>query len=270
MCSFTEARDFIVLSYEQGLISDEEFLVLYDSHKPKNSDLLYNMYESFDLDEMEDDECVAEFRVRKRDIPLLGEVLQIPEVVICNQRSIADGMEALCMLLKRLAYPVRYSDMVPRFAGPVPVLSMITNEVLDHVYRTHQHRICQWYPEVMNPLALQRYADAVANNGAPLQNCFGFIDGTVRPIARPDTNQPILYNGHKRVHAIKFQSVTLSNGIIGHLYSHTEGRCHDASMLRDSQLYQSLERFAFNPLGQPMCLYGDPAYPLRIHLQKPY
>ena len=84
MTSFTEARDFIVLSYEQGLISDEEFLVLYDSYKPKNLDLPYNMYESFDLDEMEDDECVVEFRVRKRDIPLLGEVLQIPEVVICN------------------------------------------------------------------------------------------------------------------------------------------------------------------------------------------
>ena len=33
---------------------------------------------------------------------------------------------------------------------------MIANEVLDHVYRTDQHRICQWYPEVMNPLALQR------------------------------------------------------------------------------------------------------------------
>ena len=32
-------------------------------------------------------------------------------------------------------------------------------------------------------------ADAVANKGAPLQNCFGFIDGTVRAIARPDTNQ---------------------------------------------------------------------------------
>lgn len=221
MTSFTEARDFTVLSYEQGLISDEEFLVLYDSYKPKNLDLPYNMYESFDLDEMEDDECVAEFRVRKRDIPLLGEVLQIPEVVICNQRSIADGTEALCMLLKRLAYPIRYSDMVPRFARPVPVLSMITNEVLDHVYRTHQHRICQWYPEVMNPLALQRYADAVANKGAPLQNCFGFIDGTVRPIARPDTNQRIVYNGHKRVHAIKFQSVTLPNGIIGHLYGPT-------------------------------------------------
>lgn len=43
-----------------------------------------------------------------------------------------------------------------------------------------------------------------------------------------------------------------------------------SNLIRDSQLYQSLERFDFNPLGQPMCLYGDPAYPLRFHLQKPY
>ena len=107
-------------------------MVLYDSYKPKNLDLPYNMYESFALNKMEDEKCVAEFRVRKRDIPL-----QIPEVVICNQQSIADGTEALCMLLKRLAYPVCYSDMMPRFAHPLLVLRMIANEVLNHVYRTH-------------------------------------------------------------------------------------------------------------------------------------
>ena len=49
-----------------------------------------------------------------------------------------------------------------------------------------------------------------------------------------------------------------------------EGRWHDAGMLRDSQLLQSLQMFAFNLHGQPMCIYGDPAYPLRIHLQAPF
>ena len=63
--SFTEARDFIVLGYEEGLISDEEFLVLYDSYEPKNLDLPYNMYESYDLDQIEDDECVAELEFEK-------------------------------------------------------------------------------------------------------------------------------------------------------------------------------------------------------------
>ena len=49
-----------------------------------------------------------------------------------------------------------------------------------------------------------------------------------------------------------------------------EGRKHDAGMLRDSQLLQSLQMFGFNPHGQPMCIYGDPAYPLRVHLQAPF
>lgn len=41
-------------------------------------------------------------------------------------------------------------------------------------------------------------------------------------------------------------------------------------MLRDSLLYDDLLQFAFNSAGQPMCLYGDPAYPLRVHLQAPF
>ena len=50
----------------------------------------------------------------------------------------------------------------------------------------------------------------------------------------------------------------------------SEGRKHDASMLTDSALLRDLQRNAFSHGGQPMCLYGDPAYPLRIHLQGPF
>ena len=48
--------------------------------------------------------------------------------------------------------------------------------------------------------------------------CFGFVDGTVRPTARPDQHQRVMYNGHKRVHAIKFQSLVLLNGLVANLY----------------------------------------------------
>ena len=41
-------------------------------------------------------------------------------------------------------------------------------------------------------------------------------------------------------------------------------------MLRDSGLYHDLQRFSFSPTGHPLCIYGDPAYPLRIHLQAPF
>lgn len=49
-----------------------------------------------------------------------------------------------------------------------------------------------------------------------------------------------------------------------------EGRRHDAGMLRMSGLLTELNRHAYSPTGQPLCIYGDPAYPLRIHLQAPY
>ena len=120
------------------------------------------------------------------------------------------------MLLKRLSYPCRYRDMIHRLAT-VPVLSMITNQTIDYVYNVHGNRVLNWNHEVLSPVNLQTYVDALTARGAPLPNCFGFIDGTVRPISRPREHQRLLYNGHKRVHALKFQSIALPNGLIGNL-----------------------------------------------------
>ena len=41
-------------------------------------------------------------------------------------------------------------------------------------------------------------------------------------------------------------------------------------MLADSQLLNDLQAFANSPLGNPYCIYGDPAYPLTVHLQDPF
>ena len=41
-------------------------------------------------------------------------------------------------------------------------------------------------------------------------------------------------------------------------------------MLADSGLLGELEQYAFSPTGEAMALYGDPPYPLRVHLQVPY
>ena len=41
-------------------------------------------------------------------------------------------------------------------------------------------------------------------------------------------------------------------------------------MFAYSGALQQLERHAYNLYQKPMCLYGDPAYPLRAHLQGPF
>ena len=59
------------------------------------------------------------------------------------------------MLLRRTAYPCRYSDLIPRFGRPVPELSMITNCVVDYLYDNRGHRLTQWNHQIMSPPLLQ-------------------------------------------------------------------------------------------------------------------
>ena len=218
MPSLKDAQDLLLLSLDQGLIDEIEFHLLYDVNSSANLLYPYENYRRFQLEEKDSAECKTEFRFDKNDIPFLAEALQVPEVFKCHQGTVCDGTEGLCILLKRFAYPCRYSDMVSCFARPVPEIAMISNRMVDFIYEQHSHRITRWNGTVLNPDQLETYADAVSAKGAPLENCFGFIDGTVRPICRPEKDQRIVYNGHKRLHGLKFQSVVIPNGLIAHLY----------------------------------------------------
>ena len=87
------------------------------------------------------------------------------------------------------------------------------------------------------------------------------IDGTLISICRPSLNQTQVYNGYKRVNGIKFQSIVLPNGLIGNLVGPWESRRYDCTMLHESGLLNDLQGVVwFN--GQPLCIYGDPAYPM--------
>ena len=107
---------------------------------------------------------------------------------------------------------------------------------------------------------LQDCAAAVHMNGSPLANCFGFIDGTVRPMCRPTHNQRLVYN--KCCHALKYQGVMLANGIMGQLAEPHEGCRPDAHLYYDSGIEGQVPR--------GYCLYGDTAYPLRRPVIAPF
>ena len=117
---------------------------------------------------------------------------------------------------------------------------------------------------------MQLFADAIHNNGAALDNCWGFVDGTVHSICRPKEHQRAVYNGHKRVHASKFQTVVAPNGLIASLFGPVEGRRHGSCILAMSELLEQLEEHSFRPDGQLLCIYGDPVYLHRTHLQCPF
>ena len=175
----------LLLNHDMKVINDEELLLLLDDNTSRNPEYSYENYQRFNLDEIQELECKAEFRFNKNDIPVLAEVLGLPETFRCSKRTMANKLKGLCMLLRRTAYPCRYSDLIPRFSRPIPEFSMITNCVVVYLYDNRGHRLTRWNHQIVSPPLLQTYADAVSAQGASLNNCFGFIDGTVRPICQP-------------------------------------------------------------------------------------
>ena len=49
-----------------------------------------------------------------------------------------------------------------------------------------------------------------------------------------------------------------------------EGKSHNAGILQRSHLLDELERNCNTEYGDPLCIYGDSAYPERMHVQTPY
>ena len=144
--------------------------------------------------------------------------------------------------------------MIPVFDRSVPDLSLISNHMLDFMYNTHGHLLQDFNQTWLSPQQLEQYAVAISDKGSPLEHCWGFIDGTVRPACCPGSNQRVLYNGQKQVRAIKFQSIVAPNGMIANLYSPSEGKRHNSDMLAVSGLLPQLELHARTPNGNPLCI----------------
>ena len=142
-------------------------------------------------------------------------------------------------------------------------MSLIFNEVLEDIHKRFGLKLTNLTAAWID---LDECSSAVRDNGCPVPNCWGFIDGTCMYICRPSYGQRSCYSGHKRQHCVKFQAVMTPCGLMAHVFGPIEGSRHDAFMLGESNLLQSLLEGHL----QNYCLYGDPAYPIRPQLLAPY
>ncbi|CAB4023789.1 Hypothetical predicted protein, partial [Paramuricea clavata] len=133
------------------------------------------------LQDISEDDCEKMFRFEKYDIPRLRDALKIPDRYTCCQGTVVGGLEALLIMLRRLAYPNRLSDLTPIFARTEYELSLIFNTV--------------------------RYTSVQAPNGL-IANMFGPIEGSrhdafmlgvsglqekLRQLTKPDGEPYVIY-----------------------------------------------------------------------------
>ena len=89
----------MVTANAYNLIDDDEFVLLYDAYSPK-AIFPYWKFPKFDAEAWSDVECHTELRFAKGDLDGLLECLGIPDNIICQQRTVCGGKEALCVAEK--------------------------------------------------------------------------------------------------------------------------------------------------------------------------
>ena len=220
--------------------------------------------------------CERKFRFNHDGLRELVEHLGLPATVSIQANNARSGQEThinitreelTLILLRRMTYASRWCDIEDELGLSEPMLSRCFEwavHFLTERYSEGLQDISRWAPYAAI------WADAVyhaSNQRVP--NIIGMIDGTCRTMCRP-SNGPLdigvdvqreFYNGHHRVHCLKFQTVTAPNGLIIHVFGPINGRRHDSFLLRSSQLLESLAQLTVNA-GLHFCIFGDSAYPI--------
>ncbi|ORY23454.1 hypothetical protein BCR33DRAFT_796463 [Rhizoclosmatium globosum] len=202
----------------------------------------------FNFKRLDSPTCKFLFRFDKKQIEDLVVELRLPDVVITKAGHKALALEALLILLRRMAYPGRLGDITQHFGRSRTAIIFIFNNVLLHIFRRFKHLLL-WDTHRITEQKLIQFADAYHAQGAPLIDCIGDPDGTVRQMCRPGKGvQKAAYNGHKWKHALKWQSISCPDGIIAHLHGPEPGSRHDLTFV----------------------VYGDPAYGLKDWMVSPF
>ena len=224
----------------------------------------HRSYADFSVDNFNEEEFKTYFRFKKEDLNDLVQSLKLEDNYSAANEIKWDCYEGICILLRRLSYPNRLSDLVPLFGRHKTELSVIVNTMLEDIFVKHKARLDNIFHPWMD---VQSFADAVHRKGSPLDNIWAFLDGTQNRICRPRKGQESVFNGHKRFHSLKYQSLMTPNGMIAHFFGPVEGRRHDSAMYFESGLDPQLQQLFANT---GMSVYGDSAYAFRPYLVTPF
>ena len=112
---------------------------------------------------MSEEEYLSSFRFRQLDIPYLAQVLHLPEKFICPNQIAALTEEALCILVRRFAYPCQYVDLTPQFGRSPQESSLIANKVMDEIYEMHGHLVAN----IRSPISAMQNSSLIFSHFFP-------------------------------------------------------------------------------------------------------
>ena len=189
----------------------------------------------------------------------IHHALKLPDPVRTHMQDCVDSKTAFFMLCAWLRNRLLRS-LEGQYGWSHSRISRVVRHLTGWIYRQWGYLLDVQSPK--HSIALLRRLDhyaAAVNRKFGLPRIWGAIDGTVRLIARPVVQEELVYNGHKRTHALKYQIIALPDGLM-FCSEPFVGRRHDAWIVAETGLVDWAERHAKSEDGQQMYLYGDQAY----------
>ena len=232
----------------------------------------------------------ADFRFRSpEDVLRVLEGLQIPAIVHTKEGYKFTGQEVMLISLKKLSYPHRWKEVCEAFPGRKRwACKAAFYWFLDFMIENWGYLILNnreyWVPhmaaqaqailEKLRTLPREDwridFANALEEGGF---NIFAFIDNTMIAMCRPGGPttdgesaprvpklvQQSWWTGWKKLHGLKWQTVTMPNGMDFEIWGPCSVRHPDAYTLNKSTILEKLDACqAANALKFKM--YGDSAY----------
>jgi len=212
----------------------------------------------------------------------LFEALRFPDKMVSESRNVFTGEEVFLFGLYHFVHPGKYTRRVIRdhFGfNDVPLCSRCFGLFLNHMTEQWGYLLTNnvdfWTPY------LKEFAVAIAEKCR--KHCwfdpatfavFGFIDNTMNATCRPAGGptadgrdaprydpliQQAWYNGWKKLHGMKWQTVDLPNGMNYHCWGGFSVRHNDLYSLRHSDINEITATAQAGQLLQYF-IYGDSAY----------
>lgn len=141
--SWREIDDLMLTRRERWLLRGECSLdeIEYRMRRVREAELL--RYRSrnglLDVEHIESTLFRQQFRFDKEDINLLVDALLLPEQISSAHKVAMPCRDALCLVLRRLAYPNRWCDLQEVFGLHTSVMSSVSSLVIRHITAQFGH-----------------------------------------------------------------------------------------------------------------------------------
>eukprot|EP01035_Chromulina_nebulosa_P018566 gene18566-24289_t len=221
-------------------------------------------YISRSIESFSDEDCWKLFRTRKTDLYRLRRALKLDQdVFIADNGTKFTGDEILLIGLHTycISGPIDQTTSF-RFSLELSQLSRAFNNL------SYWVDLFPYFAECIS----KRLADSCdIHYPAGSFRVFGFHDDTVIATCPPPNGerhdnyiQMAFYNGWKRHHGYKYQTLELPNGMCADMYGPTSFIHHDLELLRDSKLNEKLADIQLGRIHQYVS-YGDGIFPIDSH-----